>query len=78
MEELEYIVIDGKEYGIVEKLDIDNTIYAYLINLNDNEDIIIKKVINEKGEEYLTGLDSEIEFNKALMRFTEKELKNSK
>ena len=35
----------------------------YLVNEDDIMDFIIQKVIVEDGEEYITGLDSEKEFD---------------
>lgn len=76
IENIDCVIIDNMEYGIVSKLKIDGIVYAYLVNLNNIEDIIIKKIINENGEDYLIGLDDEDEFNKALVKFTEQELTN--
>lgn len=46
-----------------KKIEIAGNTYLYLVNEDDIMDFIIQKVIVEDGEEYITGLDSEKEFD---------------
>ena len=46
--------------------------YVYLANIDDEEDFCIRKVDNSKNSELLVGLDSNNEFDKALLLFTKK------
>lgn len=64
-DDLEYVVID-------EISDGDGITYVYLANTNDEKDFCIRKVDDRKDSELLVGLDSNIEFDKALLIFTKK------
>lgn len=59
---------DDKEYIIIEE--IDN--YLYLSELNNPDNICIRKKIVEDGKKYIDGLDDEEEVLKALKLFEEK------
>lgn len=61
--EVEYVEIDGRDYIVAKRIEIAGKIYLYLVNENDVLDFIIQKVIIEDGEEYITGLDSDKEFD---------------
>lgn len=68
-EELEYIELDNKKYGVIKELTKDNNKYVLLSNLDDVNDIIINKVIIEDNEEFLIGLDNKEEFDKISLLF---------
>ncbi len=68
-EELEYIELDNKKYGVIKELTKDNNKYVLLSNLDDVNDIIINKVIIEDNEEFLVGLDNKEEFDKISLLF---------
>ena len=61
--EVEYFEIDGHDYIIVKRIEIAGATYLYLVNEDDVMDFIIQKLIVEDGEEYITGLDSDKEFD---------------
>ena len=61
--EVECVEIDGHDYIIVKRIEIAGTTYLYLVNEDDVMDFIIQKIIVEDGEEYITGLDSDKEFD---------------
>lgn len=61
--EVECIEIDGHDYIIAKRIEIAGTTYLYLVNENDILDFIIQKLIVEDGEEYITSLDSDKEFD---------------
>lgn len=52
-----YYTIEGKDYLIVNEVDYNNNHYVYLINELENDDIMIRKVVND----FLEPLDSEEE-----------------
>ena len=61
--EVETIILEnGQEYIIFNKKTINNALYVYMVNLNNNKDIIIRK----QFKNMLIGLDDEEEFNIAL------------
>lgn len=62
-EEVECVEIDGHDYIIAKRIEIAGTTYLYLFNEDDILDFIIQKIVVEDGEEYITGLDSEKEFD---------------
>ncbi len=63
---------DGIEYMILDEIDSDVNTYVYLTNIDDEEDFCIRKVDNSRNSELLVGLDSNEEFDKALLLFTKK------
>ena len=54
--------IDGHDYIVAGRYEIKGNTYLYLCNIDNVLDFIIQKSIQKDGEEYLTGLDSEKEF----------------
>ena len=62
--EVECVEIDGHDYIIAKRIEIAGTTYLYLANEDDVMDFIIQKLIVEDGEEYITGLDSDKEFDR--------------
>ena len=69
MKEMEFITLeDNSDYIIIDK--IDN--YVYLTKEEERDFFAIRKIEFEKNEEYLCGLDSDEEFDKALELFTNK------
>ena len=63
---------DGLEYMVLDEIDSETNTYVYLSNIEDPEDCCIRKVENDKNEELLVGLDSNEEFDKALLLYSEK------
>lgn len=64
--ELEVITLeDGIEYAIVKE--INN--YLLLINPENEEDFCIQKNTIKDGKEYIESLDSDEEFDNALLLF---------
>ena len=64
---------DGIKYVIIDTLKIDNNKYIFLSNINDENDMCIRKVVvKEDNQEYLVLLDSEEEFNEVMQRYNQK------
>lgn len=63
---------DGLEYMVLDEIDSETNTYVYLSNIEDPEDFCIRKVENDKNEGLLVGLDSNEEFDKALLLYSEK------
>ena len=77
MEEISVITLeDGIGYVIVDEIIINNTKYVYLADEENPLNFCIRKVIIENNEEYLINLDNELEFEKALQKYNEKNHKN--
>jgi len=57
-----YLEIDGKDYIIVNEVDYKGSHYVYLVNENDEKDIMIKKYNNE----FLEPLSSKEEVDELL------------
>lgn len=63
MKEVELVTLeDGKVCAVLNELELDNTIYVYLVNTSNNQDYIIRKKINNE----LVGLADEEELKKAM------------
>ena len=77
MNELTVVELEGKEYSIIDEIQVDNIIYVYFINPKNLTDFCIRKTVDEK-KEILTGLDDVQEFNKALKIFEQKNMETFK
>ena len=64
----EVIDVDGKEYFLVNTVDI----YKYYACEKDPKDFLILKEIVDEGEEYIVSLDDDKEYDKALAMYYEK------
>ena len=50
-----------KRFKQIESLSFEDSVYAILISLDEDENVIISKVVNQDGEEYLLSIDNEDE-----------------
>ena len=72
-EEIEVITLeDGLDYEVIDEIIENGTKYIYLSNEENEKDFCIRKEIIEEGQEFIVGLDSKTEFDKALLYFTKK------
>lgn len=64
---LEYIILEnGQKYYITEEKEG----YVLLVNSENDEDFCIRKnVVKEDGNSYIVTLDSDEEFDKAILLF---------
>jgi len=72
--EVETVEFEDKKYIILDEINIENTIYVYLSNINDSNDFLIQKLDDSK--EYIISLNSKEEFDKALLIYTNKHIKS--
>lgn len=73
MQELKYITLeDGIDYAIIDEIFNNEVTYVYLTNIDDEKDFCIRKVNKNENPEILKGLDTDAEFDKALLLFTKK------
>lgn len=76
--ELEFNIIkleNNEEYVIVDAIQNENNKYLFLANKDNEEDICIRKVIENDGQEFLIKLDDEEEFEETLELFNIKHKK---
>lgn len=59
--DIEIIEIDNKKYGIINEVIDNNTTYLYLSNINNPEDVMIRKSSKEDKDLYVP-LENEDEF----------------
>jgi len=64
MKEFEVMTIDDKEYAIVNEITENDTTYIYLVNTNNEADVMIRKSSKEDKDTYIP-LDNDEEFNLA-------------
>lgn len=69
---VETVIIDDKSYIEVDTFDINGNTYVYLVNEEDDFDFTIRKLVALDGKLYFDGLDTEEEFDLALMHFAKK------
>ena len=66
------VLENDKEYYVIDSVVVDNITYKLFSNVDDEMDIKIRKIINENDELYITGIESDEEFNKVIIAFEEK------
>lgn len=66
------VEIDGKDYDEIDIITINNIKYAFLVDSNDNTNLLIQKIVIKNNEEYYEPLDSKEEFDNALIEFHKK------
>jgi len=71
--EIEILSIDDKNYGIFKEIKRNDINYLYLVNINDEEDIVIRKSIHNNPNTVIP-LEDKNEYNKALLLFLNSEL----
>jgi len=72
MIDVEVTELDNKTYVEVDKYDIKDKTYVLLINQDDPKDFTIRKLTVEGETIFYTGLDSNEEFDLALMYFVKR------
>ena len=70
--DIETTVINNKTYMEVDKIDIKDITYVFLINFVDKNDFLIRKLKAKDGKVYYSNLDTNEEFDKALLYFAKK------
>lgn len=69
---IETVDIDGITYIEVDKIEVQENTFVYLVNINNNEDFCIRKLVSRDGKIYYDGLKDDKEFDLALMYFAKK------
>lgn len=62
---IDYYDLDNKKYALVNEITIDNINYLLLANLEDEGDVLLRKV-DPNDDNYLVPLDNEDEVYKVL------------
>lgn len=66
------IIFDNVEYMVIDTVVIDDITYTLFTNINDERDFCFRKTIIKDGKTYYSGLSDRNEFEKVLVKFTEK------
>lgn len=64
------VLDDNTEYVLLEEIMINNTNYTLFSNINDPNDITLRKTKYEDNESYYVGLDSKEEVENVLMHIS--------
>jgi len=64
MKNLEILSIDGSDYYILKEILHNKVYYLYLMNVEDGNDMFIRKA-NEQNQDIVLPLDSDEEFDLA-------------
>lgn len=72
MESVDTIVMNNKEYIVIDDIPIDGVRYIYLVSSDDPRNFCIRKINIVNDSEYIVNLDTKEEFDKALAKFNEK------
>ena len=60
---------DNKEYGVLKEIECDNQRYVILFEPDSPKNFLVRKIIVENNEEFLTKLSSEDEYDSVLSKF---------
>ena len=63
---------NNKDYIVIDTLINEEKKYLFLLNKEDDNDMVVRKVIKKDDGEYVTKLDSEDEFEEIMYLFKEK------
>ena len=69
MNEIEVIELEGKEYYLIKKIKVNGFEYYILINTENNKDLIIRRLMKDKEEEFLVKLIDEEEYNSVMEKY---------
>ena len=70
MQEVEMITLeDGKDYNVINKLDLNGFTYLLLANVNDDTDICIRKEVIKDGNSYIAMLSNDEELQSVIKEF---------
>ena len=73
MVEIDSIVLDdGREYYIVDNVEVDNVIYTFFSDVLDEKEIKIRKIITDNNKEFYVGLDNPDELKKVIVAYNKK------
>ena len=72
--ELEFFLLNDKEYLIIDEIKYNDTNYLYLVNNKNSKDFVIRK----EKDDLLVGLDNDNEFNDVMSLFVQKNIKEIK
>ncbi len=72
MDNIDVYTINGKDYAIADIIEINDKTYAYMTNVDSENDLCIQRIETENGHKYFVGLTDQEEFNKALEEFYKK------
>lgn len=67
-----FVLDDETRYSIIETIDYDNKIYAYLVNVEDELDSMFKEIVIEDNNYSLNDINEELFKNELLPLFMEK------
>ena len=62
---------DGNNYVVISNITHEENRYIYLVDEKNEKNFCIRKIITENNEEFIVPLESDQEFNKALILFKE-------
>lgn len=69
MEEIEVVTLNDKRYYLMDRIDMDSSVYLILVNVNDEKDLCVRKEVEKEGKKYLVGLSSDEELQRVLKEF---------
>ena len=71
--DIDVITLDNNlNYMVIDTILNESNKYLVLVNTNDEQDIVIRKVIVKENREYLIKLDNEDEFEEVMSIFYDK------
>ena len=76
MVDVDIYTINNKEYMLLKEIELNNIKYLYLVNTNNEEDYIFRKILKEDSD-YILPLDNEEEVKKVSLLILNNELKEN-
>jgi len=69
---IDTVNIDGTTYMEVDKINVSDATFAYLVNEKDKDDFCIRRIVAKDGKVFYEGLIDDKQFDLALMYFAKK------
>lgn len=70
--QMDAVIIDGKTYVEIDKILIKEKEYVYLVNKDNENDFLVRKLGARDGKVFYDGLDDKEEFDIAMVYFVKK------
>lgn len=70
--DIKTVKIDDKTYMIIDKI-VDEETFFYLSNINNTDDILVRKV-DKENPDYMIPLKDDVEYNKAMLVYLNKQM----
>ena len=72
MEDIEVVVLNDNKYYVMDRISYNSNAYLILLNINDENDLCVRKEVFKDDKKHLAMLDNEEELKNVLNLFANK------